>query len=400
VSRDDLSGLLSGALQSRLPRPLVQLPPAVWEAVRELRHILPTIALLWLPAALAVAGHLPGSDDLGHGMVMLRALLVGGLAPLLIVAGAARLRTRSWGGAVHVMWEGGWLNERALRHVLISISFAAFFWAYACWKSAIPHVNPFGRWDERLWTLGAWIHGGQPDVILAPWFGGPRALVGLDWLYESWWFVLIGTMLYEIWQPRLVTAKRFLLAFVLTWTVLGIFLATAFASTGPCYARFVTGTHRYDVLIARLQAADAVFPLLALRGQAYLWSAYTHGVVLPGGGVSAFPSLHVAGATLCALGIGQRHRGVAAAAWLYVMLTFIASIMLGWHYVLDGEVAVLGAIGCWKLAGWLTADDRLEAHVTRWTWRDEQALDRANPITAPSPAAQQRNSWTFYAGHN
>ena len=219
----------------------------------------------------------------------------------------------------------------------MSVSLSAFFWAFAAWKSAIPVVHPFA-WDQRLWSFGAMIHGGQPDMLLAPIFGSPWAIVALDRLYETWWFVLVGLLMWQIWQRDLAKAKRFLLAFALIWIVLGIFVATMFSSAGPCYARLLTGTHRYDKLLARLDVANALSPLTVIEAQKYLWSAYMRGLIPPGGGISAFPSLHVAGATLAALALYERNRALGTLAWMYMALISVASIMLGWHYSLDGYV--------------------------------------------------------------
>lgn len=342
------AGFHPGGL-ARRPRVEVRTPATV----RQLEHALPALALLWVPVVIAVWARLPGAGDLDRGMPMLRAMLIGGLAPLLVAGGAARLRARTWPAAARMMWREGWLTERPIRHLIMSVSLAAFFWAFACWKSAIPLVHPFS-WDERLWSLGAWLHGGQPDMLLAPVFGGPRTILALDDLYETWWFALFGLLLWQVWQPDLARAKRFLLAFALVWIVLGIFMATAFSSAGPCYARLIMGTHRYDALFVRLAAGNAISPLTALEGQAFLWSAHTHGLVPPGGGISAFPSLHVAGATLAALAVQERNRGLGALAWMYMALVWVASIMLGWHYSLDGYVAIVGTVACWWAAGWLT----------------------------------------------
>ncbi|MGN6391438.1 MAG: phosphatase PAP2 family protein [Gemmatimonadales bacterium] len=367
------------------------------DGVRELKHILPAIVLLWVPVVLAVWGRLPGTATPAAGMAMLRAMLIGGLAPLMIATGIARLRARTWRGAGTVLWEDGWLSERPLRHLLMSVSLAAFFWAFACWKSAIPAVHGY-QWDEPIWTAGALIHGGRMDQMLAPWFGSPGALIALDSLYETWWFVLLAIIMWQIWQPRLENAKRFLLAFALVWVVLGIFLATAFSSAGPCFSRLITGSHRYDDLVARLHAANAVSPLMALRGQAYLWEAYTQRLVPPGGGISAFPSLHVGGATLCAIVLWQRSRALGVVGWCYVALTWIASIMLGWHYALDGEVAVVAVALCWAVAGVLTTPITVAPRVT-WRWR------RADPALEPVPvpvrseppvSAGVRSSWSLW----
>ncbi len=121
----------------------------------------------------------------------------------------------------------------------MSVSLAAFFWAFGSWKSAIPLMLPF-QWDEPLRSAEAWLHGVQPDILLAPVFGSPGSIIALDRLYETWWFAQFGLLLWQVWQPDLAAAKRFLLAFALMWIVLGIFMATGFSSAGPCYAGLLT----------------------------------------------------------------------------------------------------------------------------------------------------------------
>ena len=362
--------------------------------VRQLEHALPAIALLWVPVVLAVWAHLPGSADFRRAAPMFQAMMIGGLAPLLVAGGLARLRARTWRGMAWRLWANGWLTERPLRYLLLSASLSAFFWAFASWKTAIPMVHPFA-WDSELWSLGARLHGGRPSELLAPIFGGPRALIALDTVYESWGAVLFGLILWQVWQADLERAKRFLLAFALTWIVLGVFLATAFSSAGPCFARLVTGTHRYDEMFARLMAADAISPLTSLRAQHYLWEAHLRGVVTLGSGIAAFPSLHVAGATLAALTLSDRNRWLGAIGWLYVGLTCVASVMLGWHYALDGEVAILATMAVWKLAGALT-EATAPIPAPRRTWKSEDlAVAPMQPATA-STASDTRKSWSLW----
>ena len=94
--------------------------------VRELGHVLPALALLCVPVIIAVLARLPGTADLERGVPMLRGMLIGGLAPLLVAGGIARLKGRSLSGAARLLWSEGWLTERPVRHLLMSVSLAAF----------------------------------------------------------------------------------------------------------------------------------------------------------------------------------------------------------------------------------------------------------------------------------
>jgi hypothetical protein len=382
---DGVGVMASGSVPLKFVDRRLGISPRVPVTVRELKHALPAIALLWVPVVLAAWGRLPGSGDFSRAVPMLQAMLIGGLAPLLVAVGVARLRARTWRATAALLWSNGWLSERPLRYVLLSVTISAFFWAFASWKTAIPMVHPFS-WDPALWSLGARLHRGQLDVILAPIFGGPRALLALDTLYESWGFVLFALILWQAWQADLERAKKFLLAFALIWIVLGVFMATAFSSAGPWYERLIAETHQFDPLFRRLMAANAISPLVALQAQHYLWEAQVRGVVTLGSGISAFPSLHVAGAALAALALSDRNRWLGAVAWLYVGLTWVASVMLGWHYALDGEVAILATLGVWRMAAALTKGIAVVPDATR-TWGRE-----GFPAPPMHPSNTQRDS--------
>jgi hypothetical protein len=327
---------------------------------------------------------------------MLRVMLIGGLAPILVAAASARLRARTFTGAARILLDEGWLTERLVHHLVCSLSLSAFFWAFACWKSTIPLVHPFS-WDETLGLLDVALHRGQADALLAPFFGAPRTLIALDRLYETWAYVLFALMLWQIWQSDLVKAKRFLLAFALTWIVLGIFGATVFSSAGPCYTELVTGSHRYDGLFARLRGAESIAPLAALKGQSYLWYAHVGGLVPQGSGISAFPSLHVASATLAALAVWEHTRLGGALVWVYVALTWVASVMLGWHYAIDGEFAVGGVLLCWQLAGWLLAYTQEVPAAPISSWRfDRQTGTPPQERVREKVGQSVRETWSLF----
>ncbi len=68
------------------------------------------------------------------------------------------------------------------------------------------------------------------------------------------------------------------------------------------------------------------------------------GVIGVGAGISAFPSMHVAAATLNALFLSERGRVLAAVGWSYVALILFGSVYLGWHYAIDGLFSVPATI--------------------------------------------------------
>jgi hypothetical protein len=203
------------------------------------------------------------------------------------------------------------------------------------WKRAIPTWRGF-NWDAALHRWDQALIGLIP--ILPGWL-----LVPLDAFYGSFFVLFPAMVLWYAWRPD-GRSRRFLTAVALAWVGLGVVAATAFASAGPCYYGEVTGD---PTPYASLLQALGRQPLLATELQRGLWGAYEGGLVWMGSGISAFPSMHVAIPALYALA-AERWRVMW---WGLVGITWFGSVALGWHYAIDGLAGILGAWGCWWLAG-------------------------------------------------
>lgn len=320
-----------------------------------LEPVAPALILLWLPRLMGSLGGLPGADQPGHTALSIPALLAGGLAPLWIAAGWARLRGRSLSGMVRILRERGWLGPRLVRFLVLAPTLTAFFANFAVWKSAIPLLDHGFPWDTRLELLEIWLHGDHPDRLLAPVLGAPQAILFLDRMYETWFYLLFTLVLWQAWEADRRYLRQFWTAFALVWIVLGIFVASGFASAGPMYAGLDRGSSSYDDLLARLDAAGALAPLFVHLSSWSLWEAFRQPEVSIGDGISAFPSLHVAIVVLAALAAWRFNRWAGTLTICYALMIFLGSIMLGWHYALDGEAAALATIAIWILAGrWAT----------------------------------------------
>ncbi len=315
--------------------------------------IVPAVFLLWLPPMIGFLGGLPGGDRPGHTALSIPALMVGGLAPLWVATGWAKLRGRSLAGMVGLLRANGWLGARLLRFVVLAFTLTLFFGSFANWKSAIPLLYPGFAWDAPLESLEIWVHGDHVDRLLAPLGGSPNAILSLDRIYHTWFYMLFGLVIWQAWGGNRQRLRQFWTAFALTWIVLGIFVAWGVASAGPIYARLDRGSPSYDDLLARLAAAEQVSPLFVRVSAFSLWEAVRQPGTSLGDGISAFPSLHVAIAWLATLAMGRVHPLLGLIGGGYALLIVIGSIMLGWHYALDGEAGIAGASLAWLAAGWL-----------------------------------------------
>jgi hypothetical protein len=216
------------------------------------------------------------------------------------------------------------------------------------WKLAI--VDRGFTWDARLAALDALLHGGRdPWRFLA---GLPGiATVGLDRLYAVGWAALvIGGGVAIALGASPARRARFLLAFVLTFVLLGVGVAHVFASAGPCYYAQVTGEPRFLPQVAALQRVHERYLLFAVEGHHWLWAASMSGGATPYTGISAMPSMHVAVPVLYTAMLWDR-RAWALPLLALTILTMVASVHLGWHYAVDGYASALAVPAIWWVSG-------------------------------------------------
>jgi membrane-associated phospholipid phosphatase len=224
-------------------------------------------------------------------------------------------------------------------------------------KSNIPLTVPF-VWDEPLMRLDRLLHlGALPHEVLAPLYSFSLLIFILNVVYNLWFFLLLG---FFIWQGLRANdsplRQRYLLSYVLTWGLGTLVLGTIFASAGPCFYGFlVPGADPYAGLMRDLAEVNESYKLWAVETQHMLWSIYSssNGTV---SGISAMPSMHVASSVLFLL--CARAAGIRWLTWLcgfVAVVIFIGSVVLGWHYAVDGYAGALVALACWKATGWWVA---------------------------------------------
>jgi membrane-associated phospholipid phosphatase len=131
-----------------------------------------------------------------------------------------------------------------------------------------------------------------------------------------------------------------------------------------------------------IRALDAVetngAPLLARVNQRGLWQSAETGQWTAFGGISAMPSLHVAVAVLLAIVAWNCSWRIGLLATGYTVVIGIGSVVLGWHYAVDGYVGTALAACCWIAAGWM---------VPSMTWpleRARTAVATVRPIELPA----------------
>ncbi len=258
-----------------------------------------------------------------------------------------------------------WARDRRLarRAVLGLPAFTAFVLlstTFGAVKSAIPLVHPFDL-DPTLIRIDVDLFRGDAWRFFQPVVGYPLVSATLNFFYHSWFglLFLVGafTMVW-IEQPRL--RLQYLIAYLMSWILLGTVMAAALSSVGPAFYHHFYGDGRFDPLTGYLHAAASQAPIPALTVQQALISWADAKAYTIGGGISAMPSMHVAIATLFTL-LGWRISPFwGGAASVFLAVIFLGSIHLGYHYAIDGYVSMMLTPIVWWGSGWWA-----KAHLDR-----------------------------------
>lgn len=200
-------------------------------------------------------------------------------------------------------------------------------------------------------------------------FGGRDAWEVTHAALGSVWPTLVLDAAYAIWLPMMflfpmvvaaavhdpVARGRLIGTWVASWVIIGSIGAWFLGSAGPCYYNDLVGPHAgFAHLHSALQAVNAQAGEYGLAVRALYFQdmleATQAGSMDFASGISAMPSMHVAMASLFAIGGFQRSRGLGAIFSVYAVMIWIASVHLGWHYALDGVVGTGMMLALWWLS--------------------------------------------------
>jgi len=212
---------------------------------------------------------------------------------------------------------------------------------FALLKGSIPLILPFWA-DIQLARIDEMLHG------IAPWiwiYSAP------DWLISI--AVKFGPMLYtSVWAiaalglPIIVAAtdkddarvRRTMLLYFFCWLGIGTILAILGSSVGPVFLGRLIETNSFSGLDAALLASGLNETSIGMTQKA-LWQGYASGNA--GMGISAFPSVHLAIATLTAIYLGERHLGLLPLGVIFVVAIQFMSVFSGYHYAVDGYASII-----------------------------------------------------------
>jgi len=238
---------------------------------------------------------------------------------------------------------------------LLLIATLAFF-AFVQFKVMIPELVPFYG-DQMFHNMDRFIHFGRlPHEWLAPLLNSEWFIYKIDFAYKLWYFPMFLIWTWAAWGASDDGWRRqYVLSFILCWIVGGVILATLLSSVGPCYyAALVDPVSPYAEQMATLKSYHKNVPLMAVTTQEALLMGYQNPETYPiRAGISAMPSLHNCLSMLFVIAGYKIHKILGHIMLLFVLVIFVGSVLLGWHYAADAYLGFAVAFGCWKLSGWI-----------------------------------------------
>lgn len=245
-----------------------------------------------------------------------------------------------------------WQLPKRIVYVLSSLVVCSLFLSsFSATKTALPVMVPF-YFDDLAIDIDRALFGADPWMLLHPLLGHPVVTFFINVNYNIWGIITSGSFFCAaLMMTRPKLRSQYMVAFCLNWAFIGTFLAIFLSSVGPCFYEAVHGGDRFAPLMDYLEFAGTQYPIWALDTQAMLLFNYDNGILGVGSGISAMPSMHLATTTLMAIFAFKLNRKLGYVALVYLLIIYLGSIHLGWHYAIDGILSMVLTPMVWWVAG-------------------------------------------------
>lgn len=303
-----------------------------------------TAWMVWL----ALSHHLPirDPDNLIPGYIRFPGIVL--LAVLADIVPRVAWRSRGRLSAVTGSWRAVVTERWPASHVWFALTGAAAW--YVCYasfrnvKSMAPFVNT-RSWDDRFDKIDKTLFlGHHPSDLMHQWLGTGWAAHLFSAVYIVWIaLVPVSIAIALVWTRARTAGAWYVTAVALDW-LLGAVSYVVWPTVGPIYSDPSRFADLPETYVSRLQAS-----MLADR-QDVLADPFASDSLQT---IAAFASLHVGiMVTICLIVhyVGMP-RWVRLSAWVFLALTVLATVYLGWHFLIDAVAgAALGSAAVWIAA--------------------------------------------------
>ena len=243
-----------------------------------------------------------------------------------------------------------WTRERIVLLVIGLGTFYVTYIGYRNLKNYLPFIREGRPQDQLLKGIDrALFFGGDPAIFLHQFLGEGVSAHVLSFVYLLFLpFVPISLVAWLVWSRNISFGYWYATSLCLCWAQ-GAASYYAIPSLGPVFASPWLYADLDNTGVASLadglsySRTDALLvdPLMDLQS------------------VAGFASLHVA-IVLCATLVAHytvRHAWIRWSLWVFFVLTVVATIYFGWHYIADDVAGVLIAIVAVWLGGLATGQE-------------------------------------------
>jgi hypothetical protein len=237
------------------------------------------------------------------------------------------------------------IRTNGLRAAIVVTVFILLIAAFTVYKVNIPDIVPF-YCDKAFADIGELLHGQAPWRIAHAFDSDVLAMVVAVTYANLWFLEWFGLVFFAALFANQPVHLRYLTAMALVVMLVGTVLATLFSSVGPIFYDEFLGGERYAELLEALKQHSYNEHVLSYSN--YLLAVYKADKPALGSGISAMPSMHVAIATLNAFYLGRLNRWVGIAGWAFAIVILFGSVYTGWHYAVDGYIAMLVVAVIWQ----------------------------------------------------
>jgi len=293
---------------------------------------------------------------LGPSWLRLPLLCLGAFLADVLPRAAWRSRgaLRRFRAEARAIVEEHWTRERIGLVVIGLGSFYVTYVGYRNLKNFLPFVRE-GTRDPMLKAIDeALMFGGDPAILLHNVLGEGIAAHLLSWVYLVFLpFVPVSVTAWLVWSRNISFGYWYVTAQCLCWA-LGTASYYAIPSLGPAFYYVWLYSDLESTGVTQLQES-----LFYGRSEVRFDPFSAEGVQ----SVAGFASLHVA-IVLCAALVAHytvRHAWIRWGLWVFFVLTVVATIYFGWHYIADDVAGALIAIVSVWLGG-LATGQQFERH--------------------------------------
>jgi hypothetical protein len=247
-----------------------------------------------------------------------------------------------------------WTRERWTLVVMGLVCFYITYVSYRNLKSYLPFVMGETKYDRTLHLVDRMLmFGHEPALVLHGMLGTGISAHVLSYVY-LWFLPLVPLALtaWLIWSKNITYGYWFATSQCIAWA-LGTLSYYALPTLGPGlqYSYIYTD-------LPHTPTSDLMDSLVGIR-QRVVWSGVESAVQ----SVAGFASLHCAITLLVALMVQYtvRNRVLRIVFWVNFVLTVIATLYFGWHYIADDVAGIMIALVAFYVGG-IASGQKFERH--------------------------------------